>query len=149
MFGCLAHVHTLDQRRVKLDDNSRLCVLFGVSDESKAYRLFDAINKKIIIRKDVIFEENKSWGRSIMEQKITKKLLKEKKMTVIHNLNQITRNRNYNHKLWKQLLEMNLTLKHMRPQLKGGQEEIGENLYRWQTMKKGKVYMMTTILVSC
>nr|KYP74877.1 Retrovirus-related Pol polyprotein from transposon TNT 1-94 [Cajanus cajan] len=62
VFGCLAHVHTLDQQRIKLDDKSKQCVLFGVSDESKAYRLFDPVNKKIIISKDVIFEEHKSWN---------------------------------------------------------------------------------------
>jgi transposase InsO family protein len=39
VFGCLAHVHVPDQRRIKLDDKSILCVLLGVSDESKAYRL--------------------------------------------------------------------------------------------------------------
>jgi len=61
VFGCLAHVHTPDQQRVKLDNKSRLCVLFGVSDESKAYKLFDPINKKILISKDVVFEENISW----------------------------------------------------------------------------------------
>jgi len=30
-----------------------------VSDESKAYRLFDPISKKIIVSRDVVFEENK------------------------------------------------------------------------------------------
>ena len=57
VFGCLAHVHVLDQHRVKLDDKSKKCVLLGVSDESKAYRLFNPINNKVLINKDVIFEE--------------------------------------------------------------------------------------------
>ena len=30
---------------------------FGVSDESKAYRLYDPATKKIIVSRDVIFEE--------------------------------------------------------------------------------------------
>ena len=62
VFDCLAHVHTPDQQRVKLDDKSKQCVLFGVSDESKAYRLFDPVNRNIIISKDVIFEEQKNWN---------------------------------------------------------------------------------------
>jgi len=33
----------------------------GVSEESKAYGLFDPISKKILINKDVIFEEQKNW----------------------------------------------------------------------------------------
>jgi hypothetical protein len=38
-----------------------MCIHLGVSDESKAYKLFDPLNKKIIISRDVVFDENKSW----------------------------------------------------------------------------------------
>ena len=55
VFGCLAHVHVPDQKRIKLDDKSIQCVLLGVSDESKAYRLFDPVSKKIIVSRDVVF----------------------------------------------------------------------------------------------
>lgn len=33
----------------------------GVNDESKAYKLFDPIAKKVIVNRDVVFEEEKSW----------------------------------------------------------------------------------------
>ncbi|CAM8965989.1 unnamed protein product [Rhodiola kirilowii] len=62
IFGCVAHVHIPKQKRVKLDDRSHKCVMLGVSDESKAYRLFDPVTKKIVISKDVIFEENERWN---------------------------------------------------------------------------------------
>lgn len=62
VFGCIAHVHIPDQKRSKLDDKSLECVLLGVSDESKAYRLFDPASKKIIVSMDVVFEENESWN---------------------------------------------------------------------------------------
>lgn len=67
----MAHVHIPDQNRSKLDDKSRRCVLLGVSDESKAWRLYDPISKKIIVSKDVVFEEEKGWdwGRSVEEIK--------------------------------------------------------------------------------
>ena len=55
-------MHVPYQHRVKLDDKSKKCVLLGVSDESKAYRLFDPVNKKILISKDVVFEEQKGWN---------------------------------------------------------------------------------------
>lgn len=55
VFGCLAHVHVPDQKRIKLDDKRIQCVLLGVSDELKAYRLFDLVSKKIIVSRDVIF----------------------------------------------------------------------------------------------
>ena len=58
IFGCLAHVHVPDQKRIKLDDKSKAHIFLGMSKESKAYKLFDPITKKITISKDVKFEEN-------------------------------------------------------------------------------------------
>ncbi|XP_034674326.1 uncharacterized protein LOC117905532 [Vitis riparia] len=60
-FGCISHVHVPDSKRTKLDDKSFSCVLLGVSEESKAYRLYDPISQKIIISRDVVFEEDKNW----------------------------------------------------------------------------------------
>jgi hypothetical protein len=60
-FGCIGHVHIHDSQRRKLDDKSKKCVLLGVSEESKAYKLYDPITKKIIISRDVVFEESKGW----------------------------------------------------------------------------------------
>jgi len=59
--GCLAHVHVPNATRGKLDDTSFLCILLGVSSESKAYRLFDPKTKRIVVSKYVLFEEEKSW----------------------------------------------------------------------------------------
>jgi len=60
-FGCIAHVHIPDQKRSKLDDKSHPCILLGVSDESKAYKLFDPVTGCVIVSRDVVFEEDKSW----------------------------------------------------------------------------------------
>lgn len=35
--------------------------MLGVSDESKVYRLYDPLTKKIIISRDVVFEEDECW----------------------------------------------------------------------------------------
>ncbi|KAG7598707.1 Zinc finger CCHC-type superfamily [Arabidopsis suecica] len=64
VFGCIGHVHIPDQRRRKLDDKSKKCVFLGVSEESKAWRLYDPITKTIVISKDVVFDESKSWDWS-------------------------------------------------------------------------------------
>lgn len=64
VLGCLAHVHVPDSKRIKLDDKSMKCILLGVSEESKAYRLFNPVSKKIVISRDVIFEEHKAWDWS-------------------------------------------------------------------------------------
>ena len=62
IFGCVAHVHIPDQRRCKLNNKSHTCVLLGVSDKTKAYKLFDLMSKTVIISRDVIFEEDKGWS---------------------------------------------------------------------------------------
>ncbi|MCI25793.1 retrovirus-related pol polyprotein from transposon tnt 1-94, partial [Trifolium medium] len=61
-FGCLAFVHVPDvHRKKKLDDKSLKCILLGVSEESEAYRLYDPINKKVIVSRHMVFEESKAW----------------------------------------------------------------------------------------
>lgn len=59
VFGCLAFVHVPDVNRKKLDSRSTKCVLLGVSEESKAYKLYDPASKRIIVSRDVVFEESK------------------------------------------------------------------------------------------
>ena len=58
VFGCIGHIHVPDSKRKKLDDKSFQCVLLGMSEESKAYRLYDPTSKKIVVSRDVVFEEN-------------------------------------------------------------------------------------------
>lgn len=61
VFGSIAHVHVPVEKRTKLDNRSITCVLLGVSEESKGYRLFDPIAKRIVVSRDVVFEEEKQW----------------------------------------------------------------------------------------
>ena len=65
VFGCIAHAHIPDARRTKLENKSRCCVLLGVSEESKGYRLYDPISKTIVVSRDVIFKEEKHWNWDI------------------------------------------------------------------------------------
>ena len=59
VFRCMSHVHVLDNKRTKLDDKSLSCVLLGVSEGSKAYRLYDPTSQRIIISRDVVLKEDK------------------------------------------------------------------------------------------
>ncbi|CAJ2637501.1 unnamed protein product [Trifolium pratense] len=70
VWGCIAHVHIPEAKRGKLDDKSFPCIMLGMSDESMGYRLFDPKTKRIVVSKDVIFEEEKSWdwGLNYKEQ---------------------------------------------------------------------------------
>ena len=36
-------------------------MLLGVSEELKGYRLFDPVAKRVVVSRDVIFEEEKQW----------------------------------------------------------------------------------------
>ena len=61
VWGCVAHVHVPDAKRGKLDNKSFPCIFLGVSEESKGYRLFDPKTRRIVVSKDVIFEEERNW----------------------------------------------------------------------------------------
>ncbi|GKF64417.1 retrovirus-related pol polyprotein from transposon TNT 1-94, partial [Tanacetum coccineum] len=61
VFRSIAYVHIPDCKRIKLDDKSKICVFIGVSEESKAYWLYDLVSKRIIVSRDVVFEEEASW----------------------------------------------------------------------------------------
>lgn len=65
VFGCMAYAHVPKAKRTKLEDRSTACVLLGVSEESKAYRLYDPVTKRIVISRDVVFEEDKKWSWDI------------------------------------------------------------------------------------
>ena len=59
VFGCVAHVHVPDARRTKLDNKSSECVLLEFSEETKGYRLYDPMAKKVVTSRDVVFEEDR------------------------------------------------------------------------------------------
>jgi len=61
VFGCLSYTHVPDNKRTKLDNKSVKCVLLGISEESKAYRLYDPLSQKVIVSRDVVFNEEESW----------------------------------------------------------------------------------------
>ncbi|KAG7551914.1 Zinc finger CCHC-type superfamily [Arabidopsis thaliana x Arabidopsis arenosa] len=61
IFGCIGFAKTETAHLKKLDDRSRMLVHLGTEPGSKAYRLLDPSRKKIIISRDVVFDENKSW----------------------------------------------------------------------------------------
>lgn len=48
--------------RKKLDDRSRVLVYLGTEPGSKAYRLLDPSRKRIVVSRDVIFDETKEWS---------------------------------------------------------------------------------------
>lgn len=61
VFGCVCHIHVPDAKRTKLESKSISGILLGISDESKGYKVYDPVSKKVVISRDVVFEEKKKW----------------------------------------------------------------------------------------
>ena len=61
VFGSIAHVHVPDERRTKLDDKSESFIFIGYDANSKGYKLYNPHNKKIVISRDVVFDEEGEW----------------------------------------------------------------------------------------
>jgi hypothetical protein len=57
IYGSIAWVHMNDECRTKLEPKSRKCLFVGYYEESKAYKCYDPQAQKILISKDVRFEE--------------------------------------------------------------------------------------------
>jgi hypothetical protein len=57
----VAYAKIPDARRTKLDDKSEKCIFVGYGDLRMGYKLYNPITKKLIISRDVIFEEDKTW----------------------------------------------------------------------------------------
>lgn len=61
IFGSLAYALLPSQRREKFDSKGQKLIFIGYSNESKGYRLLDPSTLKIIVSRDVIFDESSSW----------------------------------------------------------------------------------------
>lgn len=57
VFGCMAYAHIPDVQRQKLDKKAVKLRFVGYSIQSKGYRLLDEKTSKVVIRRDVIFNE--------------------------------------------------------------------------------------------
>ena len=62
IFGCIAYAHIPDEKRKKLDDKGEKCIFLGVSEHSKAYKLYNPITKKIVVNRDVVLDEVMDMG---------------------------------------------------------------------------------------
>ena len=61
VLGSTAYVHVPKEMSRKLDDKSKKFVFIGYSINSMGYKLFNPTNGKIIISRDIDFDEESSW----------------------------------------------------------------------------------------
>ena len=58
VFGCMAYVHVPDGEQRKLDNKSKKMRSVGYNLTLRGYRLFDKMNRKLHIGRDVELHEN-------------------------------------------------------------------------------------------
>jgi len=61
-FGCLAYVKKVGPGVTKLSDRSVPGVFFGYEPGTKGYRVYDPVNNKLMVTRDVIFDEKRGWN---------------------------------------------------------------------------------------
>lgn len=62
VFGCDAYAHVPDEKRRKLDTKSEKLMFIGYDKNSTNYRLFNPITRKVIISRNVVFNEKRQSG---------------------------------------------------------------------------------------
>lgn len=62
IFGCVANVKLVGPGISKLSDRSSKMVFIGYESGTKGYRLFDPSTNRLVVSREVIFEENKPWN---------------------------------------------------------------------------------------
>lgn len=62
VFGCACYARTEKVGRKKLDDILSVLVPLGTEPRSKSYRLLDPSTRRIVVSRDVVFEEFKEWS---------------------------------------------------------------------------------------
>uniref|UniRef100_A0A2N9G9X7 Uncharacterized protein n=1 Tax=Fagus sylvatica TaxID=28930 RepID=A0A2N9G9X7_FAGSY len=61
VFGCIAYAHIPSQEREKFDKKGEKYIFIGYNDESKGFRLLNPKSNKLVVSRDVIFDEVESW----------------------------------------------------------------------------------------
>ena len=61
-FGCVGNVNKTKPNLAKLKDRSTPMVFLGYERGSKAYRLYDPGSSKVVVSRDIVFDEAACWG---------------------------------------------------------------------------------------
>jgi hypothetical protein len=65
IFGCSTFSHVPLERRTKLDRTTQQGILVGYSKVSKSYHIYIPPHRKVVVSRDVRFEEDKAFARSL------------------------------------------------------------------------------------
>ena len=64
IFGNMVYCHVPDEKRKKLDQTAKKGLLVGYSENAKAYHIFILESRKIVVRRDVKFMEERAFRTS-------------------------------------------------------------------------------------
>lgn len=64
IFRCVTYCHIPDEERSKLDQIAKKGYVVGYSETSKAYKIYVPSSRKIVVRRDVKFMEDKAFKKS-------------------------------------------------------------------------------------
>ena len=62
IFDSIAYAKIQEERRTKLEDKSHKCILLGYGENSYCYKLYNLMTKKMIMSRDVKFDEEQEWN---------------------------------------------------------------------------------------
>jgi hypothetical protein len=65
IFGFSTFSHVPSERRTKLDPTAQQGILVGYSEVAKAYRIYIPPLRKVVVSRDVRFEEDRAFARSL------------------------------------------------------------------------------------
>ena len=61
IFRCVAYAQVPEVERKKLDNHNEKYIFIKYNEESKAYKLYNPLTKKLMVSKDVVFNEAQAW----------------------------------------------------------------------------------------
>ena len=64
IFGCIAYSYVPKEKRTKLEPTAEKGIFVGYSETSKAFRVYIPASRKVVVRRDVRFEEDRAFKRS-------------------------------------------------------------------------------------
>ena len=65
LFGCVENAHVPNEIRRKINSKGEKYIFVGYSKDTKAYKLYDPVTRKVIISRYVQFVENEAWDGTV------------------------------------------------------------------------------------
>ena len=64
IFGCFTYSHVPSKKRIKLEPTAKKGIFVGYNETSKAFHIYLPSQRKVVLRRDVKFEEERAFRKS-------------------------------------------------------------------------------------